>query len=200
MRKEIKPGRQYFIINMDEPYAAVIYAVLKSGQQAKGQWPEGDIGFDEWKRLTFSQPSQSSGQDEACDNCGATEEKCEWCSAHSNYIPSIQDEARDIVGKNMSDEEFLATVISRMENAIKNHQPEKMYTDDIRALLDDRETQHVQGRREAAEAFRLVGCPLIFNERTVKPDSCQHCSKMLGPKYCTEVAAILGTASKEPKP
>jgi hypothetical protein len=46
-------------------------------------------------------------------------------------------------------------------------------------------------RDRCAEQFRLVACPLIFNERTVKPESCQKCAKMLGSQYCTEVAAIL---------
>jgi hypothetical protein len=53
MRKAMKSGNQYFVINIDEPYAAELYDVLKRGQQAKGQWPEGDISFDEWKRQTF---------------------------------------------------------------------------------------------------------------------------------------------------
>lgn len=33
MRKEIKPGRRYFIINIDEPYAPEIYEVMKRGQR-----------------------------------------------------------------------------------------------------------------------------------------------------------------------
>jgi hypothetical protein len=55
MRKEMRPGRKYFIINIDEPYAEKIYEVLKIGQMEKGEWPEGDIDFDEWKRQTFSE-------------------------------------------------------------------------------------------------------------------------------------------------
>ena len=53
MRKKMKPGRRYFIINIDEPYAEEIYQVLKRGQMAKGEWPEGDITFEEWKQQTF---------------------------------------------------------------------------------------------------------------------------------------------------
>lgn len=53
MLKHIKPDRRYFIINLDEPYAEVIYAVLKHGQMEKHEWPEGDISFEEWKELTF---------------------------------------------------------------------------------------------------------------------------------------------------
>ena len=53
MRKEMKQGRKYFLINIDEPYAKKIYAVLKEGQMAKGEWPEGVIDFEEWKRQTF---------------------------------------------------------------------------------------------------------------------------------------------------
>ena len=48
MLKTLKPGRRYFLINLDEPYAEEIYEVLKRGQQAKGEWPEGDISFREW--------------------------------------------------------------------------------------------------------------------------------------------------------
>lgn len=44
---------KYFVINVDEPYAEQIYEILKSGQMAKGEWPEGDIDFEEWKKLTF---------------------------------------------------------------------------------------------------------------------------------------------------
>lgn len=47
MLKEMKPGREYFIINIDEPYAEEIYEVLKRGQIVKGEWPEGDISFEE---------------------------------------------------------------------------------------------------------------------------------------------------------
>lgn len=53
MKKYIKPNKRYFIINVDEPYAEKIYSVLKEGQQAKKEWPEGDISFKEWKHLTF---------------------------------------------------------------------------------------------------------------------------------------------------
>jgi hypothetical protein len=53
MRKNMKPGRRYFIINLDEPYAEEIYKVLKKGQMKKNEWPEGDISFEEWKKLTW---------------------------------------------------------------------------------------------------------------------------------------------------
>ncbi len=53
MRKSMKPGRKYFIINIDEPYAEEIFEVLKRGQMAKGKWPEGDISFEAWKQQTF---------------------------------------------------------------------------------------------------------------------------------------------------
>ncbi len=53
MLKEMKPGRRYFIINIDEPYAEKIYEILKQGQMKKGEWPEGDISFKEWKLQTF---------------------------------------------------------------------------------------------------------------------------------------------------
>jgi len=59
MLKKMKSGRKYFIINIDEPYAETIYSLLKIGQiwkskiSGKDEWPEGDISFDEWKKLTF---------------------------------------------------------------------------------------------------------------------------------------------------
>lgn len=53
MKKYMKPGQRYFIINIDEPYARAIYEVLKAGQIAKGRWPEGDISFEEWIRATW---------------------------------------------------------------------------------------------------------------------------------------------------
>lgn len=53
MRKTMKHGRRYFIINIDEPYSEEIYQSLKNGEMAKGTWVEGDISFDEWIRLTF---------------------------------------------------------------------------------------------------------------------------------------------------
>jgi hypothetical protein len=53
MSKEAKPGRNYFVVNIDEPYAEKIYDVLKKGQMAKGKWPEGDISFEEWKKKKF---------------------------------------------------------------------------------------------------------------------------------------------------
>lgn len=54
MEKPMKPGRKYFIINIDEPYAEKIYQALKDGQIAKGEWPEGDISFEGWKKQTFA--------------------------------------------------------------------------------------------------------------------------------------------------
>ena len=53
MKKIMKPGRNYFIVNIDEPYAEELYEVIKKGQIAKNEWPEGDISFAEWKAITF---------------------------------------------------------------------------------------------------------------------------------------------------
>jgi hypothetical protein len=53
MRKEIREGKRYFIISIDEPYAREIYEILKKGQTAKGEWPEGDISFEKWIDLTW---------------------------------------------------------------------------------------------------------------------------------------------------
>lgn len=57
MKKFMKPGRRYFIINIDEPYAPEIYETLKRGQMEKGPnyWPEGDISFGEWIKQTFAE-------------------------------------------------------------------------------------------------------------------------------------------------
>jgi len=53
--KKQKPGRQYFVINIDEPYAAAVYDAMKRGEMLKGTWPEGDISFEDWKELTFAE-------------------------------------------------------------------------------------------------------------------------------------------------
>ena len=58
MLKNMKMRRDYFIINIDGPYAREIYEVLKRGQAAKGEWPEGDISFEEWKRQIFEEEGQ----------------------------------------------------------------------------------------------------------------------------------------------
>lgn len=52
---EMKPGEEYFVINIDEPYAEEIFEVLKRGQIAKDKWPEGDITFKEWQEQTFGE-------------------------------------------------------------------------------------------------------------------------------------------------
>ena len=51
--KPIKNPNEYFIINIDEPYAEEIYNILKCGQTAKGEWPEGDISFEQWQKQTL---------------------------------------------------------------------------------------------------------------------------------------------------
>lgn len=55
MLKEMKPGRRYFVINIDEPYAKAIYEVLKHGETVKWAWSEGDISFEEWVKRTFGE-------------------------------------------------------------------------------------------------------------------------------------------------
>lgn len=63
MLKAIKPGRRYILCNLDEPYARDVFEVIKRGQMAKGTeaWPEGDIGFEEWVRLTWPDVSRKGG-------------------------------------------------------------------------------------------------------------------------------------------
>ncbi len=63
MLKNMKPGREYFIINIDEPYAEDIFEVLKRGQMAKGEWPEGDINFKEWQEQTFGELRRQGEQE-----------------------------------------------------------------------------------------------------------------------------------------
>ena len=76
MKKYIKPGRKYFLINLDEPYAEEIYEVLKRGQIAKGEWPEGDISFEKWIEQTWCEHDwislgiESGGQRHFCKKCG----------------------------------------------------------------------------------------------------------------------------------
>ena len=53
MKKRLKPGRKYIIINVDELYAPAVYEILKKGQTVKGQWPEGNISFNEWIKRTW---------------------------------------------------------------------------------------------------------------------------------------------------
>ena len=60
MLKTIKPGNEYFIINIDEPYAEEIFEVLKRGQMAKGEWPEGNISFEVWQKQTFGELRQEA--------------------------------------------------------------------------------------------------------------------------------------------
>ena len=56
MLKQIKPDRLYFIIDVKEPYANKIFEVLKEGQMALNDWPEGkDITFRDWIFETFGQ-------------------------------------------------------------------------------------------------------------------------------------------------
>lgn len=54
MYKIMKPQNKYMIINIDEPYAKIVYEVLKYGQMQKGEWPEGDISFEEWIEFSWS--------------------------------------------------------------------------------------------------------------------------------------------------
>jgi hypothetical protein len=82
----------------------------------------------------------------------------------------------------MNDSEFLSSVIFRMERAIRLHHKELMYVDDMKALLNDRESQKAQGRREAAEGY------------------CNICKKLgirMPGCICDERKAIIGTASDE---
>lgn len=60
--KERKPGRHYFTINIDEPYAPQVFAIMKQGEQAKGTWPEGDISFEEWREVAFPDRAAASEQ------------------------------------------------------------------------------------------------------------------------------------------
>jgi hypothetical protein len=55
MIKQIKPGRLYFVINIDESYAAKIFDVLKAEQTKLNDWPEGDITFIQWVGQTFGE-------------------------------------------------------------------------------------------------------------------------------------------------
>jgi len=58
MLKQLKPDNLYFVIKINEPYAREIFEVLKAGQIAKDDWPEGDITFEEWVSSTFGQTGQ----------------------------------------------------------------------------------------------------------------------------------------------
>ena len=68
----IKANNKRFVINIDEAYARDIYEVLKAGQIAKGEWPEGDMSFDEWVRLTWQEGKRVTG-----DFCDMTRRHCD---------------------------------------------------------------------------------------------------------------------------
>jgi protoporphyrinogen oxidase len=54
MLKQLKPDELYFVIRINENYAKEIFEVLKKGQIANDDWPEGeDITFEEWVFDTF---------------------------------------------------------------------------------------------------------------------------------------------------
>ena len=56
MLKQLKADNLYFVIRVNEPYAEKIFNVLKEGQIANEDWPEGDnITFKEWVFDTFGQ-------------------------------------------------------------------------------------------------------------------------------------------------
>ena len=89
MHKEMKENQRYFIINIKEPYAKAIYEVLKAGQIAKNEWPEGDISFEEWIAQTWPPSSY-------CTNCAHLRDSCIMSSdrVHCKLInmPLKQDE------------------------------------------------------------------------------------------------------------
>jgi len=55
MIKQIKEGRLYFVINIDEIYAPKIFDLLKKEEIKLGRWDEGDISFKEWVFQTFGE-------------------------------------------------------------------------------------------------------------------------------------------------
>ena len=74
----------------------------------------------------------------------------------------------------------------------------KEWVDKAAIAITERDKRiRAEALKDAAERFRVISCPLIFNERTVKPESCDKCTRMLGPRYCTEVAAILAEEVKD---
>lgn len=100
MRKEMKPGRNYMLINIDEPYAEAVFEILKVGQTAKGLWPEGDIGFLEWKDRTFHFDIQEHPlvgvTDVICKACGKNLLRGEALTPHRlrECIKPLSREAR----------------------------------------------------------------------------------------------------------
>jgi hypothetical protein len=100
---------------------------------------------------------------------------------------------------------FQVDIISELINkkidakSIRNRQSIFDRTKDIvmQHLNAQLQTIRAEALKEAAERFRVISCPLIFNERTVKPESCDKCTRMRPlRRYCTEVAAILAGEAK----
>ena len=56
MIREMKPGRNYFIINNDEPYIEKLYEVIKKGQMAKVERPDKDPSYKGLKRWERDNP------------------------------------------------------------------------------------------------------------------------------------------------
>lgn len=48
MRKEMKPGNCYILVNIDEEYATEVFEIVKKGEEKKGTWPEGNVEFVDW--------------------------------------------------------------------------------------------------------------------------------------------------------
>ncbi len=68
MLKQLKPGRLYFVININEPYAERIFEVLKEEQTKLDQWPEGEITFKQWVFDTFGQEGLNYIESSNSDN------------------------------------------------------------------------------------------------------------------------------------
>jgi hypothetical protein len=128
LRKEPKPGRRYFIINIDEPYAREIYEILKRSQMAKGDWPEGDIDFEEWQRQTFGEAPEVKDvggerlkvrfirdgavvvvkvleQDDSLRGTGLLAEKGHW-SIESHANPELCNDVLYVRGECQQDDDY----------------------------------------------------------------------------------------------
>ena len=55
MLKQLKPDHMYMIVDIRENYIEKLFEVLKAGQIEKNDWPEGNITYREWVKLTFGQ-------------------------------------------------------------------------------------------------------------------------------------------------
>lgn len=49
----MKPGRHYLVVNIDEPYAAQVWALIRAHERRKGTWDSDAPTFASWVRALW---------------------------------------------------------------------------------------------------------------------------------------------------